>query len=715
MSSIHNYTLQDIAGTIAAIPVFAIFLCAPGYCFGLASNVMGFRGRSATEKILLSLPFSIVISIMVVNLVGRYVPARFLLWCFLLSAAWLFLHVAIQWFRQRQASPRKLPVTTKMAIGIAILWMLVVVISLVDIQWCGRLYVSTTVWDHAVRVAFVRSALRSGPPPTNPFCYLGFAPTSRYYYYWYVLCSYPARLAHIDARYVLYGSSAWAGICLMALIPIYLKDFFGTTNNLRRRSILGILLLYVTGLDIVPTAYEFLRTKSIAGDMEWWDPVQITSWTDALIWAPHHVAALVACLIGFLVLWSLRRKEDGQNPSFKMRMLACFFAALAFAVAAGLSVYVTFTFAIFLCCWSLRFLYKRVFSDFLLYLSTGCLTIAISLPYLHDLLSSGAIAGATVDGGASSGAGSARFIQFGLRELPSFLSTPYFLKVRGFSHPFLLFPFGLLAVYILEFGFFAIVGWFRLKRDLRDRSNRNEAEIASWYLLAASMFVITFVRSSVISNNDLGFRSAMIAQFVLLLWGAEYIDRWLFSRPFKVANLLNAKNTVAFSTLVLGCMGTIYSLGILRTYTMLDDRGWIAQPADWLPPPPNVGRDLFHVRQAYQKLDRVVSANSIVQYNPMTADYISLLMYTKFQSVDGFPDCGTEFGGSTSACLPVQAVLANLFNRPGAYDIHPLCAKLSIDALVVRASDPAWQDRTSWVWSHEPIIENQYIRIFQCR
>lgn len=715
MSLTHNYTLQDIAGTLASILVFAVFLFAPGYCFGLATDALGFRKRSAVEKSLHSLPFSLVISIMAMNLVGRYVSANILLVCFLLCAAGVVIHLAQQWLRERKNNSCKLHVTTKIAIALAFLWAFIVVTSLVDIQWGGRLYVNTVIWDHAVRVAFVRSALRSRPPLTNPFCYLGFSPTARYYYYWYFLCSYPARLAHIDARYVLDGSSVWAGFCLMALIPIYLKDFIGTAGNFRRRSILGVLLLSVTGLDIIPTAYEFLRTKNIAGDMEWWDPVQITSWTDALLWVPHHVTALIASFIGFLVLWSVRKEEDGKVPAFKMRFLACIFAAFAFAAAAGLSVYVTFTFAIFLCSWSLRFLYKRVFSDFFLYLSTGCLTIAISLPYLHDLLSSGSIVGTAVSGGASSGAGGARFIQFGLRELPSFLSTPYFLKVRGFSHPTLLFPFGLLAVYILEFGFFAIVGWLRFRQDIHDRSNLSEAEIASWYLVAASMFVITFVRSSVISNNDLGFRSAMVAQFVLLLWGVEYIDRWLFSRPFKVVNRLNAKNAVVFSTLVLGCVGTIYSLGILRTYTMLDDHGWIAQPADWLPAPPNVGRDLFYVRQAYQRLDRAVPANSIVQYNPMTPDYIPLLMYSRFRSVDAFPDCGTEFGGSTSACLPVQTALANLFNRPGAYDIHPLCAKLSIDALVVRAGDPAWQDRTSWVWSNPPIVANGYIRIFQCR
>ena len=707
----HNYTLQDIVGTLESIFVFSIFLFAPGYCFGLASNVLGFRGRSDTEKVLLSLPLSLVLSTVVMNLVGRVVPADILLFFFLVAAVGVLVYLTRRWLRRSR--DRKMQGTTKIVLALGILWAIVVVALLVDIQLGGRLYVNTAIWDHADRVAFVRSALRSGPPLKNPFFYIGSAPVARYYYYWYFLCSYPARLAHIDARYVLYGSSVWAGFCLAAIIPIYLKDFFGTTKNLRRKSIFGILLLSVTGLDLIPTAYEFLRARSVFPDMEWWNPVQITSWMDALLWVPHHVASLVACFIGFLALWSVRKDAGVVAVTRNARIVACMFAAGAFAAAAGLSVYVTFTFAIFLCCWGLRFLYKRSFADFLLYLSTGCLSVLISLPYLHDLLSPG-----TTDGTAAAG-NAAGAIQFGLRQLPSFLSTPYFLRIRGISYPHLLYPFGLVVVYLLEFGFFAIVGWARLRRDLQDRSKLKEAEVASWYLVAVSLCVITFIRSSVISNNDLAYRSAMIAQFVLLLWGAEYVDRW-FDLGFDPARLrmtlpLTARNGLIVATLILGLAGSVYGLAIERVYTLLEDRGSIAHPANWLPMPPGLGQKMFETRVAYRQLGHLLPVDSIVQYNPMASDDLALLMYSKFQSVDAFPDCGADFGGSRSDCLPVQAVLTSLFNTAGTYNIHPICEKLSIDALVAHASDPAWKDRGSWVWSNQPVIENPYIRIFKCK
>jgi hypothetical protein len=99
----------------------------------------------------------------------------------------------------------------------------------------------------------------------------------------------------------------------------------------------------------------------------------------------------------------------------------------------------------------------------------------------------------------------------------------------------------------------------------------------------------------------------------------------------------------------------------------------------------------------------------------MTDDYLPLLEYDKFQSVDAFPDCGTAFGGDVRKCLPVQDAIANLFNKPGDADIREVCARLSIDALVARKDDPAWQDRKSWVWTNAPIVENSYIRAFRCR
>lgn len=685
-------------------------MVAPGFCVGWATNLLSFRVRPSTDKILLSLPFSVVVSTILANLVGRYFPFVFVLSIFLASAVTAMSYGIVRWVKNRHVGSMTFHLHAKIAFALAFLWMCVVIGSLVDIQVGHKLYVGTALWDHSVRIAFLNSAIRSGPPPWNPFNFVGHHAVARYYYYWYVLCSYPARLSHISARYVLYGSSVWAGFCLAALIPVYLKDFIGIKQQLRRKSVVGIMLLAVTGLDILPTIYEFIRARFTYADMEWWDTVQVTSWEDALLWVPHHVAALVACFIGFLCLWSIRTNQARAEAAPPTRVAAVIFAALSFAAAAGLSVYVTFTFAIFLIVWGFRFLAKREYKDFAVYGITGALTIAISIPYLHDLLPRAA-AGAPSNMHAAVQGG---FIQFGLRTLPSFLVTPFFLRERGFVHPDLFAPLGVIVVYILEFGLFFFVGWERLVRDWRMRSRLDDAEIACWYLVSISMFVITFVRSSVIASNDLAFRSAMFVQFILLLWAAGVVDEWIFDRRAWRSNHRRVTRVLVASTLFLGVCGTLYSLAILRTYTVLDDKGMIADSATWLPAPHRVGTALFDIRQAYAKLDKTLPPESITQYNPMMDDYLPLLEYDNFQSVDAFPNCGTEFGGDISLCPPVQGLIADLFNKPGNYDIHAICRRLSIDVLVARASDPTWKDHMSWVWTNPPIVANGYIRAFRC-
>jgi hypothetical protein len=485
--------------------------------------------------------------------------------------------------------------------------------------------------------------------------------------------------------------------------------------------VIGITLIAVTGLDILPTIYEFFRAHRIMADMEWWDPVQITSWTDALIWVPHHVMALVACLIGFLALWNVRKVGENPYPKLTSRLLAGIFAAFAFAAAAGLSVYVTFAFAIFLLIWGFRFLARRVYQDFFLYLSTACCTILVSVPYLHDLLvhaatgtAAGEVGAGTTTAGATAGISVGPFA-LGLRELPNFLSTPVFLKERGFLHPGLLAPFGIVIVYILEFGVFGVIAWIRFQKDLRSKERLGEAEIASWTMLAVGMFVITFVRSAVITNNDLAFRSAMIIQFILLLWAAEFFDSWFFLPHRDWLHQGRGMRFVVHSTLILGIVAAVYGLTILRTYAYLDDRGMISSPVDWLPAPHEVGTGIMEIRSAYDQLGTVLPVRSIAQYNPMREDYLPLLEYDSFQSVDAFPNCGTEFGGDTGRCPPVQDAIAGLFNQPGEANIDELCSRLSIDVLVARKTDPAWRDRNSWVWKNAPIVANSYIRAFRCR
>ena len=202
------------------------------------------------------------------------------------------------------------------------------------------------------------------------------------------MCAIPAHISGATSRVTLYGSCFWCGLLLAALIPIYLKHFLNRKSRLRTSAIVGICLIGVTGLDLVPTAIlKFGARNSVPlPDMEWWDPVQVTSWLDAFIWVPLHVVSLVACLIAFLLIW-----KASESPIKRHQALLLFFAAIGFSSAAGLSILVTFTFALFLITWIVFLLVHRRFRDAGMYVLAGCASAALSVFYLRDLLGGGTV------------------------------------------------------------------------------------------------------------------------------------------------------------------------------------------------------------------------------------------------------------------------------------------------------------------------------------
>jgi hypothetical protein len=54
---------------------------------------------------------------------------------------------------------------------------------------------------------------------------------------------------------------------------------------------------------------------------------------------------------------------------------------------------------------------------------------------------------------------------------------------------------------------------------------------AALIMFAVSLLVGTFLRSNVINNNDLGWRSVLFAQFIVLIWSVDPLRAWWRSRP----------------------------------------------------------------------------------------------------------------------------------------------------------------------------------------
>jgi hypothetical protein len=668
-----------------------LFPC--GFLAGWLTNVLGFRRASLTEKSLLSVVLSIAVFPIAVNLLGRWVTLR---WVGILDLA-LILPFTILLkrgaFRPLSLKSWNLTHSKRIALWLAFAWVCVCLLSLSDLKLGDRLYSSAASYDHCVRVAFVSSAIRRGVPMVNPFYYAGGPATARYYYYWYVVCAVPASLFGLMPRHVLFASSVWSGFAIAAIIPLYFKHLFHDTVALGRKSLLGIALLAVTGLDLLPVLVIFLKSHRVDPDMDWWGTFQVTSWIDALLWVPHHVAALVSCLVGFLTLAA----SSADIESKKTLIGAAIIAALAFASAAGMSVYVVMVFALFLPIWVVRLLLKRQWTNASLYIAAGIAAIVISVPYLRELIGAGTSYGAS---GAS--------FALGLRGFSS-------LQFLSMQHPINLVVaiLMILTFYGLEFGFYGLIAALQLRQDLPLRRSLSEPEIAAWYIAVVSLLVATFVRSAVIQTNDLGVRSLMFAQFIFLLWGA----RMLHSRLAHLGDLkipflarLNMTDYVIALTLVLGISASLYQVVMLRIYPVLADYGRV-------PVKQALGADNFMIRSAYQDLAHLVPAESILQPNPDARVGRDLSLYADHQAVDAFaPDCGTVFGGSLVRCQKAQEMIRQIFKSPmtdwGAVDV--LCNALSINVLVVTRDDAAWQSPDSWVWRRNPVVTNSFIRALAC-
>jgi hypothetical protein len=753
-----NFTLVDVFGILRVLPFFALIFLAPGYCLGRVSNVLRFRQRGAAEQWLLSMGISIVIMPITLNLLSRWFPLSVTV-----RLCWLLAGIAVgdllmRWRRNRFSVASSVRRSTAVAIGLAILWAVVCLISLPDLQLGQRLYSTAAVADLGVRNAFVASAMHGGAPPANPFFSPGTAVKLRYYYYWYVMTAIPGVAARVQPRAALFASSIWSGWLLAAAAALFLKHFYGLRRHIRAASVAAVALLGVTGLDVLYVLFLYLKYRIILSDMEVWDTDQVTSWTNSLLWVPHHVAATSACMLGFVFLWHAGRPLE-HTP--RQRILLAILAAMGFASAAGLSVYVTFAFALYLFAAALFWLVTRRFNTVGLYTAVAVLVLLLSAGYLHDLRATGTPAAEAV-AGLETATKQQPFAILGLRQLPPTLMP----ALRHAVHEnklanILVRPFFLVPILFIEFGFFFLVAVRQGRHDWRERSlqatadratpvlrDRGDIRWLSWLMLASGLWVALMMRSTVISNNDLSFRGVEIAQFILLVWGAAQLagghldgqhtapstdssaPSTATGRPFHIDWLTGL-------LLLLGLTGSAYQLAMLRFYLYGSDRyGWTNPVIPQSEFGGRLGDINQQLREAYATLDHVLPPSAKVQFGAAPKLNLQHLYYSSYQQLDGlFPGCGIAFGGSVAECFHLETRIAPLFGIPAplpgidyfawtgvhvptvtnAAAVYSLCRQLGVDALVVTGEDPVWKEPNGWPHQMKPIFASDFVAAYTCR
>jgi hypothetical protein len=689
---VHNFMVEDLSGALIAIALFPLFAVVPGYVLGSLLDLFDFRNRTLGFRLCLAAVLSIAVCPIFTYLAGRFISLN-VVWAAYAAAA-----LTLPFLLVRQRDGLRLPTGWGTFALVLAGWLVVCVFSLIDLQIGERLYYPIINLDYAVRTAFVNSLAHTGIPPENPFFQAGHSAPLRYHYFWLMMCSLVQRLGGgtVGPRHALIGGTFWVGAALIAMLALYLRLFSRGTSPLGVRLRTAVLLLAVTGLDIIPTLFFLvLYAAGIFGvvlpSVEWWNQ-QLAWFVFTTLWTPHAIAALVACFTGFLLIW--------HAPAAKGRLGILKYAlpgAMGLASSFGASIWVMFVFGAFLLIWTAITLYRRWFRDVLALVIAGAVAALLILPYLRELSGPG-LPGPLV----------------ALTVRSFFLADV--LPAGGLSSTWrlILYNGSLLPLnYFLEFGFFLLAARYKWKLHRVANQPVPREELAFLVMAATSAVICTFLRSTV-GNNDLGWRGFLVAQFVLLLWAADLLAglrRLQF--PFLSAG---QKGTLA-AMLFLGLAGTAYDLVILRLYPVLSDRR-IVPTLGWMARDRKLGARTYAARMAYEWASSRTAPGAVVQANPDNILQDTLGMsYSARPTAAGDLACNAAFGGNPAECAAVIARLRSVFPTAAAQappTLDAVCRNLPVNMVVAKDTDPVWRNRGAWVWTQSAVYSNRYIRVFNC-
>ena len=720
ISSFPSITADQIAESLLAIPAFLPITVSTGYLAAWFANLHGFRQRSLVERIFWSIPLSLAISTIASVLIGRFLSIAAVVVFFLACAAlWLALLGRELLHLRRSGRGWTIgwhPLGNK-AMTLALLWIAVVILSLVDLESGNNLSLSIPFFDHAARINWTESILRTGIPPVNPYYWYQHGAAMRNYYFWYVLCAAIAQAAHLTARSVLNASCVWAGFALAALTGLYLKHFLKVKDRLRPQFIIAISLLAVTGLDIFPNLWNLLYLhRTLPGDLEWWSHNQITSWLDSLLWVPHHVASLVCCMIAFLLAWM------AANDCRRNCVASVLLISASLASAFGLSIYVLFAFFLVMLAWSLwHMVVEHRYKSTALLAAGGAGSLILLIPYLRDLAHSAP---------GKAGSGTSLF-SFAVREMipPGFLLDTSAFSHLASGHPNLarnLANLILLAPgYSIELGFFLVVFLIYVVPSWRGRIPLTPARRSLVCIAGVTLVIISFLQSSLLVSNDFGWRGSLLLQFPLLLFGSEVLASWKLAER-KDLETVESRNlphhtppwlrSIAALALVLGVITTVCQALVLRFYLPL---GAASMRSAHDPDADALSHDAYISYLGYAKLNAAIPRDAIVQFNPAVPNSywanINLAGVDHQVAIAGDRlGCGSELGGDPSGCPAMAAAIDSLFQGATADSARATCRQYGIKYLVARIYDPAWNDRGGWVWTLNPVVSDDEFRALDC-
>ena len=722
-----NSTGIALAQGLAGIAAMGLMFLAPGYLWAWITGVAGFRERSREERLLWSVALSVPLAIAICALAGRVLSSTAVVWVFLLLDG---CAVVVAW-RSRAKAHAAVPRTTWWLLGLMGLFGVYCIAAVTDIQLGHRLYVSTVISDWSVRVAMVKAAMHSGVPPINGLSTLGVdghAPHLRYYYFWYVVVAQMARAMHLRAHAALAASCVWAGWGLIAAFFLALKYMAGIQTRLRAKCFVGLLVGAVLGLDILPTALLWISPRLHPyAEMEWWHQDRTPSFLSSVLYAPHHMAAFCSLLVGFLVLLLTVRDDGGR--SWKSLIGAGLFAGVAFAAAAGTSLFPTFCFVFVLGLWAVDLMRRRQWLTVAALAAAGVLALALAHGYLQELSS-----------GSSAASG---FVNLAWRN-DSFIAAQQVRHHLLTGHGPILAALArqpmVLVMDFFDLGFYLLVLVHRARHDLLRPGRLTLGQSAVWALVLGAAVPCFFLTSTATSGpNDLGVDAGFLLRLGLQVWAVSWVwQLWEQRRePKPVVRRIGV--VVAAVLFCLGLSAEAYQVVSERLYYAVVGSGRVHKQMDSFTQD-RMAQRMYNIRQAMMAFDAMVPPSApdseAVEFNPIGVMLPAETIYNDHQLAAWDGGCGTSYGGDYKACAPVYASLLQLFGNTQAgvvagraendrqdgaavrvangADFAAVCERLKVRAIVAESTDAIWAKTGSWVWTEQPMVANETVRVMAC-
>ena len=653
-------------------------------------------------------------------LIGNAISLAAVVVFFLGSAVLFLVTVGSERFRLRRSGMKWIvgwnPLGGK-AIMLCVIWIVLAVLSLIDFQNNHQLFMSLTIFDHAPRVNWTESILRTGVPPANPLYFYEQPANMRYYYFWNVICAAVARMSHLPVRAVYVASCIWGGFILVAIIGLYLKYFLAVGVRLRKQFLLTVWLIAVSGLSSVVILWKTIyRNGGLPGAPQIWAVAQLNSWYDSLLFVPHHISSMVCCMFAFLLAWLYR------HNGVRRAIASAAFIAAALASSFGLSIYVAFGFFLIMLVWALwQVALERVFRQVLLLAIGGAGAAVLLLPYLFELRH------------GSSGMHGGSLFGFAVRETfpaDGILASGLMQNIAP-SHPWVALSLSRLILLppgiAIELGVFLIALVIHLVPAFRGHTSLTPAQRSLVFIAVSTLLISSFFRSNVLDINDFGVRSALFLQFTTLLMASEIIAAWKFGlREANVSHAAlglehNSPKWLRFTVrlaLVLGVFTTIHQAIIFRFTIPIAFAVTHMRPVKD-PVAANLSHNAYISAIGYSQLGTSIPRDAIVQPNPASPNAFWSLVddanIDRQRAIAGDkPWCGAELGGDPSGCPAMAAAIDALFSGATAEQARATCRSYKIGYLVSRIYDPAWQDKQSWVWTLKPVVSNTEFRAVDC-